>query len=582
MDTAELTQQVERLRLDVDIVADPRVREVVILALNLVETVAAENRRLLDENQKFKEIIRQLRGEPPTSTAPRTSTSTSTPRNVSSEKERRQREHGPKPPRTDQRSFRDITVHEEILCPVEPARRPPDAEFCGYEDVVVQDLHIKPHNIRYRLELWRSPSQGAIRGTLPLGVKGEFGADLKALLVSLKYVAGTSLPRAQEFVQHFGVVISSASVSNILLHTAELFQSERADILQAGFASTTYQQIDDTSARVAGQFWHTHVLCNPYYAAYFTTPNKDRLTVLDLLRSGPRTYRFDALTRQLLQDFRVPKKWRRCAASAPQDRDLTQVELDDLLEHWQPARAGRERPACLARLVEAAAIASYRARPDHVRILVSDDAKQFRRLTDELALCWIHEGRHYKSLSPLVPWHQQQLDGFLTRYWDFYAKLQGYRQTSCMERAAGLSSEFDHLFETQTGYEALDQRIAATRRKKESLLTVLGHPEVPLHNNESELGERVAARRRDVSLHSVTPRGAQAMDTFTTIVQTAKKLAVSGYAYLRDRISGQFLLPSLASLIRPRSPPDPRPAHPTYSPFDVSFGESAIPCDASI
>ncbi|HUY35755.1 MAG TPA: hypothetical protein VMV69_23630 [Pirellulales bacterium] len=88
------------------------------------------------------------------------------------------------------------------------------------------------------------------------------------------------------------------------------------------------------------------------------------------------------------------------------------------LECWQPAQVGRERPACLARLVEAAAIASYRARPDHVRILVSDDAKQFRRLTDELALCWIHEGRIYKSLSPLVPWHQQQLDGFLTRYWD--------------------------------------------------------------------------------------------------------------------------------------------------------------------
>jgi len=128
----------------------------------------------------------------------------------------------------------------------------------------------------------------------------------------------------------------------------------------------------------------------------------------------------------------------------------------------------------------------------------------------------------------------------------------------------------------------LDQRIATTRRKKESLLTVLGHPEVPLHNNESELDERVAARRRDVSLHSATPPGARAMDTFTTIVQTAKKLAVSGYAYLQDRISGRFLLPSLASLIRPRSPPDPATAHPTYSPIDVHIGDSAIPCAASV
>ena len=70
-----------------------------------------------------------------------------------------------------------------------------DAAFVGYEDVVVQDLRIQSHNIRYRLELWDSSSQGRIRGELPPGVTGEYGPELKALLVSLKYVAGTSLPR---------------------------------------------------------------------------------------------------------------------------------------------------------------------------------------------------------------------------------------------------------------------------------------------------------------------------------------------------------------------------------------------------
>ena len=30
---------------------------------------------------------------------------------------------------------------------------------------------------------------------------------------------------------------------------------------------------------------------------------------------------------------------------------------------------------------------------------------------------------------------------------------------------------------------------------------MLEHPETPLHNNPAELDERVAARRRDVSLH---------------------------------------------------------------------------------
>ena len=40
------------------------------------------------------------------------------------------------------------------------------------------------------------------------------------------------------------------------------------------------------------------------------------------------------------------------------------------------------------------------------------------------------------------------------------------------------------------------------------------------------------------------------MDIFTTLVQTAKKLGLSAYAYLRDRLSRRFELPSLAQSIR--------------------------------
>ena len=87
--------------------------------------------------------------------------------------------------------------------------------------------------------------------------------------------------------------------------------------------------------------------------------------------------------------------------------------------------------------------------------------------------------------------------------------------------------EFDELFSTRTGYAALDDRIAKTAAKRDELLTVLSVPGVPLHNNASELQARVSARRRDVSLHSRSVRGARAMDIFTTLVQTAKILGVS-------------------------------------------------------
>jgi hypothetical protein len=550
MGISDLTEFVQELRLDVDAMADARVREIVGKVLNLVETVVVENRRLQDENQRLREIIRQLKGEPPPGTAP----SRSPTRDVSSEKERKQRTPpSGGPSRADRRSFRDIRVDEEIVCAVDPASLPPDANRIGYEDVVVQDLQIQSHNIRYRLEIWNSPSQGRIRGELPPGVTGEYGPQLKALLVSLKYVAGTSLPRAHEFVEHCGVVISPASVSNIVRDAAKLFQGEKEEIFRAGLAATTYQHIDDTFARVGGEFWHTHIVCNPFHSSYFTTPHKDRLTILDLLQDGPRMYRFNDLTQRLLEEFRVSQKWRRLAATAPQDRDLSAAELEDLLKEWCPS----PRPACLERLREAAALASYRARPDHVRILVSDDAKQSKHLSDDFGLCWVHEGRHYKELSPVIPQHAQQLEAFRTRYWDYYGELLKYHDKPTPAMAERLRKEFDQLFATRTGYDALDERIAATGRKKESLLTVLAHPETPLNNNPAELGERVAARRRDVSLHCAKPQGARDMDTLTSIVQTAKKLAVNGYEYLRDRISGMRKMPSLASLIWQRSRPPP-------------------------
>ncbi len=82
---------------------------------------------------------------------------------------------------------------------------------------------------------------------------------------------------------------------------------------------------------------------------------------------------------------------------------------------------------------------------------------------------------------------------------------------------------------------------------------MLQHPELPLHNNSAELAARVQARKRDVSLHTMSKQGTQAKDTFMTISQTAKKLGVRTYEYIRDRVSGECKLPSLAQLIREKS-----------------------------
>jgi len=108
---------------------------------------------------------------------------------------------------------------------------------------------------------------------------------------------------------------------------------------------------------------------------------------------------------------------------------------------------------------------------------------------------------------------------------------------------------FDAIFSTVTGYDALDQRIAKTKAKKPSMLIVLDHPEIPLHNNPAELGARKRVRKRVVSFGTRTKDGTKAWDTFMSISATAKKLGVNFYHYLSDRISGAFEMPSMAELI---------------------------------
>ena len=169
-------------------------------------------------------------------------------------------------------------------------------------------------------------------------------------------------------------------------------------------------------------------------------------------------------------------------------------------------------------------------------MLVCDDAGQFKLLTNHLGLCWIHAGRHFQRLSPVVPRHEKALDRFTEQYWNHYAVLQDYRAGPSEAWATKLRHEFDELFATRTGYDALDDRIAKMAAKKDELLTVLSHPSAPLHNNASELGARVSARRRDVSLHSRSTRGARAMDIFTTLVQTCKKQSLSAYVYFQAHL----------------------------------------------
>lgn len=550
VNVGEILQEVEALLAQAGELPGEAQRAVEKL-LNVVEALSSDKKELADELERLRKQLEQKKKDKTTAGNQDNNQTPPQDTNHSSDKRRRKREKKRRKAR-DRRSFKELTIHETIECPVDPASLPPDAVRLEDEIVVVQDIEIKPQNTQFKRQVFYSKMHKTYyRGPLPPGCDhGDFSANLRSLIIALKYCGNMSEPKVGEFLENFDVQVSRGSISNILTNSAANFEQDYDDILLAGLSTTPYQQTDDTSARVKGQFWHTHILCNPFYTFYSTRPHKDRLAVLSVLQNTDDLhFRFgeetlDLLGRELLT---IPAKWRARLAELGEAVYST-TELKTLLDDWFGARNQQLRTA----IEQAAAITFYRhqSRVPVVGTLVCDDAGQFKLLTDKLALCWIHAGRHYEKLSPVVGRHAAALESFRERYWDYYASLQDYRAGPSAELASRLRLEFDELFSTRTGYEALDDRIAKTLAKREALLTVLSAPLVPLHNNASELGARVSARRRDVSLHSRSERGARAMDIFTTLVQTSKKLGLSAYEYLRARILDTIPTPSLAQSIR--------------------------------
>ncbi|MCO5382303.1 MAG: transposase [Methanosarcina barkeri] len=408
-------------------------------------------------------------------------------------------------------------------------------------------------NTNFRIEVFYSPSSHkTYSGELPGSIQGEFGPGIRSLVITLNHVANVSEPKIHEFLKNIGIHISKATISRILTKNADVFHQEKAEIFLEGLKATPYQQIDDTGARVNGDNHYTQILCSPYYAAYFTVPNKSRENILDVLLCGKeKTYCFNNEAFDLMETFNVSRIWTEKLSSV-KNKIFSDAEMRRKLDYLFSVNGSK---TAKKKVFEACAIAAYHQSTDIpvVTFLLSDDARQFKQIAYHHALCWIHDGKNYKKLRPIVPYHKEKLEAFLDRYWDFYGELCEFRENPDSEIAKQLSTKFDQVFSTITGYEKLDERICKTKENKEHLLKVLILPEIPLHNNAAELAARAKVRKRDVSLQTKTDEGTRANDTFMTIVQTAKKLSVSAYDYIFDRVSNTFEMPSLAKLIREKA-----------------------------
>ena len=179
--------------------------------------MSEENEKLKIENQKLRDENNRLKGEQGKPKFPDRK-GRGKGKGVSSEKDRKEREEkeGEKNPKSKKKNIR---LDRTETCKVDPSILPADAEYRGYEPVLIQELLIKTDNVEYRKEIFFSPSENRIYiGELPAGIVGEFGSGIRSLVCTLKYVANMSQPKIRELLENWGTnIYNQTSLREVIL-----------------------------------------------------------------------------------------------------------------------------------------------------------------------------------------------------------------------------------------------------------------------------------------------------------------------------------------------------------------------------
>jgi hypothetical protein len=419
----------------------------------------------------------------------------------------------------------------------------------GCEDFVVQDLRIRAHNIRYRRIRYALPDGGCLTAPLPAHVHGHFGSTLRGYVLYQHYQNHVTQPLIHEELLELGIDISTGEVNRLLTEGHGRFHEEKDALLPAAREVSHYFQADDTGARHRGKNAYTTVIANPLFASFNTTTTKSRVNFLKLLRAPYEDYvvgedallylYFQGLSETLRARIEAATKERACIVSGD-------AAWERQLSAWGVCAEEPRRIVTEAALF--GTLMHYELYFDQP--FVSDDAGQFKVFGLLHALCWLHAERWLRKLLPMNKREQDAVQRTRNDLWNYYQRLRAYRHSPTPRRKAGLERDFDRLFQRRTGFQDLNEALQRIYDKRADLLLVLDHPEIPLHNNLSENDIREWAKKRKISAGTRSELGRRCRDTFVSLKKTSRKLGVSFWRYLQDRLSGLPGILPLPDLLR--------------------------------
>jgi hypothetical protein len=452
-----------------------------------------------------------------------------------------------KRPGSDKRSKNaQLLIHHTQWLDVPDA--PPGSVHKSYESFVVQDLHIEARATRYWRQRVQTPDGGTILAPLPPEVLPgrHFGRGLVAYVLHQHHHNGVTQPLLLEQLHEWGIDISAGQIHSLLTEDAGIFHQEKDELLPAGLSVSSYVGVDDTGARHQGHNGYCTAISNDLFAFFQSTDSKSRINFLRVLRGASTGYVINETARAY---------WKEQGLSASSIQNLSggppSFAEDAAWQAWL-ARAGLAAERLVRIATEGALLGCLieQGVSPHL-VVLSDGAGQFDILVH--ASCWVHAERPLTRLIPHGEEHRLAIARVQMVLWELYQDLKSYRQRPDAGSKRVLESRFDELVGGKTGYPSIDGVLKEMRDHKADLLRILGQPEVPLHNNGTESDIREYVKKRKISGGTRSEAGRRCRDTFTSLKKTCRKLGVSFWSYLQDRLGRLGRVPRLSELLRRRA-----------------------------
>jgi hypothetical protein len=489
-----------------------------------------------EQIQQLKDEIARLKNQPP---RPKIKPS----RLEKKKKDKSKASKGKRPGSKKRFKTAELKIHKDQ--PIEPDYIPHGSEFRYYKPFVVQDLKIEAYNIRYRLKVYETPDGNYVSGKLPPLLNGaHYAPTLISFVLYQYYHCHVTQPLLLEQLHELDIDISTGQLNNILIENKERFHQEKDQILAVGLQVSSYINVDDTGARHKGKNGYCTHIGNESFSWFESTQSKSRINFLKLLRAGHSDYCLNIDAIGYMQSHKLPQY-----VITPIIANLHTIFANDCQFNEFLTDYGIVKDRHVQIATEGALIGSIIEHGFSEKlVIVSDDAGQFNVLLH--ALCWIHANRAIDKIIPFSDQAEKDLNTVKDQVWLLYEGLKKYKQNPKLKEKKRLGDMFDKIFSSKTSSATLNTVLKRIYRNKSELLLVLDRPDIPLHNNGAENAIREYVKKRKISGSTRSEKGRRCRDTFTSLKKTCRKLGLSFWQYLKDRIESIGFIPDLSELIR--------------------------------